>query len=237
MRRARISILGMSVFFMCGALFAQAPPPNPIAYVVPSYEFSPWDPTVTWTTVAGAPFRYVTGGAPEGSRELVAAVHLPDGASVTMIEVDGCDNSTSSLYYGALWSVSPMGGPGNPIIGTGSSNLSTGCAGIENFLVNPVTINNALNLYYLTIVTPPFDGTAFVTAVKVFYNLQVSQPPATATFNDVPTTDPGFQYIEALAAAQITAGCGGGNFCPDASVTRRQMAVFLAKVLGLYWPY
>jgi hypothetical protein len=30
-------------------------------------------------------------------------------------------------------------------------------------------------------------------------------------------------------------GCGGGNFCPDAAVTRGQMAVFLAKALGLHW--
>ena len=27
----------------------------------------------------------------------------------------------------------------------------------------------------------------------------------------------------------ITAGCGGGNFCPAAPVTRAQMAVFLLK--------
>ena len=34
----------------------------------------------------------------------------------------------------------------------------------------------------------------------------------------------------------ITGGCGGGNFCPNANLTRRQMAVFLAKALGLHWP-
>ena len=36
-------------------------------------------------------------------------------------------------------------------------------------------------------------------------------------------------WIEALAAAGITTGCGGGNFCPENLVTRRQMAVFLLK--------
>lgn len=46
----------------------------------------------------------------------------------------------------------------------------------------------------------------------------------------------GFQYIEALVSSGITGGCGGGNFCPDAAVTRRQMAIFLAKELGLHWP-
>lgn len=56
------------------------------------------------------------------------------------------------------------------------------------------------------------------------------------TFNDVPATDFGFQYVEALVAAGITGGTGGGNFSPDGNVTRRQMAIFIAKALGLHWP-
>ena len=47
---------------------------------------------------------------------------------------------------------------------------------------------------------------------------------------------PFFQHVEALATSGITAGCGGGNFCPDHPLTRGQMAVFLAKALGLHWP-
>jgi hypothetical protein len=34
----------------------------------------------------------------------------------------------------------------------------------------------------------------------------------------------------------VTGGCGNGNYCPDAPLTRGQMAVFLAKALGLHWP-
>jgi hypothetical protein len=49
----------------------------------------------------------------------------------------------------------------------------------------------------------------------------------------VPTSHPYFQFIQALAASGITGGCGGGNYCPDNPVTRGQMAVFLAKALGL----
>jgi hypothetical protein len=33
----------------------------------------------------------------------------------------------------------------------------------------------------------------------------------------------------------ITAGCGGGNYCLDAALTRGQMAVFLSKALGLHF--
>jgi hypothetical protein len=45
------------------------------------------------------------------------------------------------------------------------------------------------------------------------------------------------QYVEALAAAGISAGCGGGKYCPDDPVTRGQLAVFLARALGLHFPF
>ncbi|MEX0879782.1 MAG: S-layer homology domain-containing protein [Thermoanaerobaculia bacterium] len=54
-------------------------------------------------------------------------------------------------------------------------------------------------------------------------------PPCTGVFPDVPCSLVFAPWIEALAAAGITTGCGGGNFCPDNLVTRRQMAVFLLK--------
>ncbi|MEW6336119.1 MAG: DUF4394 domain-containing protein [Acidobacteriota bacterium] len=56
-------------------------------------------------------------------------------------------------------------------------------------------------------------------------------PPACAgVFADVPCPG-GFavDWIEEIFARGITAGCGGGNFCPDASSTRAQMAVFITK--------
>jgi hypothetical protein len=42
-------------------------------------------------------------------------------------------------------------------------------------------------------------------------------------------------YIEGLFNEGVTAGCGGGNFCPDANITNGQMAVFLVK--GFNIPY
>jgi len=55
-------------------------------------------------------------------------------------------------------------------------------------------------------------------------------PPAcTGTFGDVPCPGLFTDWIEELAIEGITAGCGGGNYCPSASVTREQMAVFLLK--------
>jgi hypothetical protein len=34
-------------------------------------------------------------------------------------------------------------------------------------------------------------------------------------------------------ATNGNAGCGGGNYCPTAAVTREQMAVFLGGTFGL----
>ena len=72
--------------------------------------------------------------------------------------------------------------------------------------------------------------------VEIWWRREVSPAPPAATFGDVPKDHPFFQFIEALAASQITGGCGGGNYCPDSPLTRGQMAVFLAKALGLHWP-
>lgn len=72
--------------------------------------------------------------------------------------------------------------------------------------------------------------------VRLLFRRRVSPAPATATFLDVPTGHPFFQFVEALVDPGITAGCGAGNYCPDAALTRGQMAVFLAKALGLHWP-
>jgi hypothetical protein len=70
----------------------------------------------------------------------------------------------------------------------------------------------------------------------VRWHRSVSPAPAAATFGDVPTDHPLFQFVEALAASGITAGCGGGNYCPGNPLTRGQMAVFLSIALGLHWP-
>ena len=59
-------------------------------------------------------------------------------------------------------------------------------------------------------------------------------PTATGTvFGDVAADSFGAAFIEQLAVEGITAGCGGGNFCPDAPVTRGEMAVFIVRTFNL----
>jgi len=55
-------------------------------------------------------------------------------------------------------------------------------------------------------------------------------PPATGTvFGDVPLGSFAADWIEELFHEGISAGCGGGNYCPVNPVTRAQMAPFLLK--------
>ena len=60
---------------------------------------------------------------------------------------------------------------------------------------------------------------------------QYEPPPAVGLFDDVPVDDPFAPWIEALADADITGGCGVGTYCPGSAVTRRQMAVFLMRAM------
>jgi uncharacterized repeat protein (TIGR01451 family) len=59
-------------------------------------------------------------------------------------------------------------------------------------------------------------------------------PESTGTvFADVPVDYWAGDFIEQLAAAAITSGCGGGVYCPESPVTRAEMAVFLTRTFGL----
>jgi hypothetical protein len=77
-------------------------------------------------------------------------------------------------------------------------------------------------------------------AVFVWKGQHGSEPPPQCAppgvFADVPCPD-GFavDYIEGIYGEGITAGCGNGNYCPNASITNAQMAVFMVKAFQI--PY
>ena len=48
-------------------------------------------------------------------------------------------------------------------------------------------------------------------------------------FLDVPPADPFHDFVNSVTRHGVTVGCGAGNYCPAAPVTRAQMAVFLLK--------
>ncbi len=58
---------------------------------------------------------------------------------------------------------------------------------------------------------------------------------ATGVFSDVPTSHWAANWIEALSKSGVTSGCATNpaRFCPDNSVNRAEMAVFLVKAFKL----
>jgi|GEM_PF-1703164 len=61
-------------------------------------------------------------------------------------------------------------------------------------------------------------------------------PPAvggSTGFTDVPASYWAAAWIKQLVAEGITSGCGSGTYCPESSVTRAQMAVFLVRTFNL----
>jgi hypothetical protein len=166
-----------------------------------------------------------------------APLVLPNGALIDSIELEACDTSATA-EVGAILFYYPLNSD-NTVIPAGGFVLSSGAPGCTTFsssLTPPIAVNNADNTYFLEIGFIGGSGTA-ARAVRVRYRLQVSPAPLTATFPvDVPTGHPLFRFVEALAAAGITSGCGAGMYCPDGLITRGQMAVFLSVALGLHFP-
>jgi ELWxxDGT repeat protein len=60
----------------------------------------------------------------------------------------------------------------------------------------------------------------------------VPQSNVLATFGDVPTTYFAWRFVEALVARGVTSGCAEGEYCPEALVSRAQMAVLLLAARG-----
>jgi hypothetical protein len=97
-----------------------------------------------------------------------------------------------------------------------AEGVTSGCGG-GNYCPNDAVTRAQMALFLL----------------KAKYGSAYLPPPATGVFSDVPISHPFARWIEQLAAEAITAGCGGGNYCPGSPNTRGQMAVFLRKTFGL----
>jgi hypothetical protein len=69
--------------------------------------------------------------------------------------------------------------------------------------------------------------------LKAKHGSSYDPPTCAGVFADVACPSLFANWIEQLAAEEVTGGCGGGNFCPLANNTRGQMAVFLVKTFGL----
>jgi len=209
---------------------------TPLTYVqVAGATFVPQNSTGDFDTTSPESGQVLRTGQPLGMR-MAAPIQMPDGALISYLELDYCDNSGPGQRVSGKLVISDYTGHYLGQIGDLLSN-GLGCYSSYVDASGSNWVVDNFNYHYWLAADVDYDPSYKIglAGMIVGYKLQVSPAPAQATFNDVPTSHPFFQFIEALAAADITGGCGGGKYCPDSPVTRGQMAVFLAKALGLNW--
>lgn len=218
----------------CQVLQIPAAAFTPISGAVPTNSGSSDDPYV-YVSAYGTSFY-----------DLWAPVTLPTGAALDYVDLFYYDADSSVLpitarlvrFYGGGLS----GPPGSEVVATVASTGDTGfgysVSAASGTIQNEVVFNPDGGQYVFQVTFPSTDGTASFKGIDIWWHRQVSPAPVTQSFLDVPPSDFGFQFIEAMKASGITGGCGDGtNYCPTDPVTRRQMAIFIAKALGLYWQY
>ncbi len=99
---------------------------------------------------------------------------------------------------------------------------------VETLAANGVTGGCAPGYYCPN--APVTRAQMAVFLLKSKYGSAHVPPAATGTvFGDVPASAFGAAWIEELASLGVTSGCGGGMYCPNGTVTRKQMSTFLLK--------
>ncbi len=180
-----------------------------------------------------------------------AQIHLPNGAQIDNAYVRAYDNA-SDAYWKMMFTTYEH--DGTPSFVTLSNTSAGESSSPGYFTFSAIFSSPPLIREWVDMDSDGLTGDlAFTvnmvpqgTYVQIFDNLRlggisigwhrtISPAPTTATFSDVPTDHWAFKFVEALAASGITAGCGGGKYCPDDPITRGQMAVYLAAALGLHW--
>jgi hypothetical protein len=224
--------------------------PGGIVEVFGVRDFHPYTSGTGYTTSYALPIgqtRYVTSGP---GILTASANRFPEGAYVLGFDVEYYDLDPSfNLGFRFCRYIRDVSDAADPKTQCLVQFQSAGTPGLATALVTLAEIDRTIRFqrdfdgdgaveaadYYVE-VDMPASSLVRIAGVRARWKRLVSPAPAAARFLDVPNAHPFYQFVEALAAANITAGCGGGNYCPDDPLTRGQMAVFLAVALGLYWP-
>lgn len=173
--------------------------------------------------------------------DFLAQIDLPSGALITGMTVYGNDSSLlNDPSFSVYQHCNTGAGPqlvGMPVFASVTAGFTGGAFAVSSATISH-TVDNTDCAYTFV---ADFAGALTCDAgtgmhmVAIRWKRQISPAPATESFADVPTENPFHGEVEALLASGITAGCGGGNYCPDQPVTRGQMAAFLSRALGLHW--
>jgi Subtilase family len=106
---------------------------------------------------------------------------------------------------------------------------------IEQFYNDGITSGCGTNPLRYCPTNPATRAQMAIFLLRAKHGSSYTPPPATGIFNDVPTGYWAAAWIEQLYNEGITTGCGTSplRYCPENTVTRAQMAVFIVRTFGL----
>jgi hypothetical protein len=248
---ARVVLLGAGFAAVTSAARGQSYGPEPQRLMIGAAEFRPEHRYEPFVGLDG----YVSLGHSEARTSptpvyIQAPLSLPEGAVIDELCLYAYDTHLEEDVQASLIAVK-LAHSGEDDAWKGLGGVSSdGQAGYRRYCVDVAeTVRGRIDVdedgvlddaaYYVHAYVPySSDDLQFLSlgGVRISWRRPVSPAPPSPTFADVPDSHPFLRFIEALAASGITGGCGdGSNYCPDAALTRGQMAVFLAKALGLHW--
>jgi hypothetical protein len=175
--------------------------------------------TYTWV-IGGDSGAVITAG--QGTPQITFLASIPGTVTLQVTEFSspGCGTASAVLTVPVDFYDVPASHPFHAdIVTIARDEITAGCGGGNYCPSVPVT-RAQMAVFLLKSLhgadwTPPFVGNYF---------------------NDVPPGSFAADWINNLAWLGVTSGCGGGDYCPDDSVTRAQMAPFILKTLGIFYP-
>lgn len=172
------------------------------------------DAGCNWSAVSNAAWITITDGAGAGNGTVSYSVGANASSSIRNGTIT-IGNQTFTVFQGMAFTDVALNNPFYDEIGRLSArSVTLGCGG-SNFCPNdPVTREQMA---------------AFIMRALGEFN---PPTPVTQRFTDVPPTNQFYNFVDRMAALNITLGCGGSNYCPASPVLREQMAAFLVRAVG-----
>jgi S-layer homology domain len=141
--------------------------------------------------------------------EIPAEVQMPDGWR--MVEID--------------WAKSTAGASGS-----GNGHLTLWVDGVQKANLTGLDNDNGpINYARLGAVNGVDAATSGTVKLDDFASQRSGYIGPLQLFGDVSPSYAFYKYVQGLYASEITSGCAVGQFCPDANISREQMAVFLVR--------
>jgi hypothetical protein len=163
-----------------------------------------------------------------------ATFDWPSGSTLDYIGLTNLNDGTPGVISVSL--LVRAGSGVSPVVTVTSTPHTTWAIDKNPTPFNQTVYSQDDGIFILDVETASSPNLQFFAGVEIWWKRNVGYPPGAPQFSDVPPTHQFYKFVEALAAAGITAGYGDGRFGVNDPVTRGQMAVFISDALGLHWP-